>query len=327
MDIRKPGQLFGDKLRLNIEPYKYQIIEKRFSSILSSAGDEKERDEIIEKINHCLNNGFSEEKIFSMFTGESFPLKHCISFASGKGGVGKSVISVNTAVYFSKIGKRVLLFDADYGLSNAHIYLNHRVKKSLLDFFLTGNPDDAIENISPDFDYIHTGSGELSLCDMDEHEFMRIRKMLMAISKRYDVIIMDCSPGIGRDVLQTLLLGEQSIIITTPMLSSITDTYALIKVLCQARLHPRISIIVNMARSNLEAYNAFQRISLCTEKFLNLSVEYLGSILYSTKISYSLNERVPVIDKYPLDIRSGGKIIELAKKIFSLLKQNLQKEV
>ncbi|MBN1522180.1 MAG: AAA family ATPase [Candidatus Aureabacteria bacterium] len=325
MNFQEPKQL--SEMARKIEPYQYQIIEKKFSNLLSSINDDSDRDKAVLRIHSYLHEGLSEERIFSMFTGQSFPLPHCLAFASGKGGVGKSMLSVNTAVFFSKIGKRVLLFDADYGLSNAHIYLNFRTKKSLLDFFLSGDPEDAVEKISSRLDYIHTGSGELKLVDMDEYEFTRIRKMLMTIARRYDVIIMDCSPGIGKDVIQTLLVGTQSIMVTTPQVSSITDTYALIKVLCQARMHPRVNVVVNMARSVQEADQAFQRISLCTERFLKLPVEYLGNLFYSSKISQSLNERTPVIEMYPLDTRSGARIIQLAQNLFSRIKKDTQKEV
>ena len=300
-----------------IEPFRYQLIEKKFSFLLRSFPDAQSREQTIHKIHSYLDEGFSEEKIFSLFTGYQFPLKHCITFASGKGGVGKSMLAVNTSVYFSRTGKKVLLFDADFGLSNAHIYLNFKTGKSLMDYFLSGKPEDAVETITPNLDYIHTGSGDLKLADLDEHEFTRIRKMLMSLAGKYDVIVLDCSPGIGKDVIQTLLIGSQSILVTTPQISSITDTYALIKVLCQARVSPSIGIAVNMSRSVNEAEQAFQKISLCAKRFLHLNIDYLGNIFYSIKISESLNRRTPVVNIYPSDLRSGRRITLLAQKILT----------
>jgi len=306
---------------IGIQPYQYQLIEKKFSFLLDAFSNAVDREEAVLKINTHLQNNISEDRICSMFTGLQFPLKHCITFSSGKGGVGKSMLAANTAVHYASTGKKVLLFDADYGLSNAHIYLNYRIKKSLLDFFLSGNADDAIEFVRPNLHYIHTGSGELKLVDLDEHEFTRIRKMLISIAKKYDVIIMDCSPGIGKDIIQTISMGYQNVLVTTPQVSSITDTYALLKVMCQAQMNSKFGIVVNMARSIHEAKDTFNRISLCAKKFLNLNIDYLGEVLYSYKISTSLNKRMPIVYVHPSDMRSGGRIVNLANILFSRVKK------
>jgi len=105
--------------------------------------------------------------------------------------------------------------------------------------------------------------------------------------------------------------------VTTPQISSITDTYALIKVLCQARVDPCIGIAVNMSRSVNEAQQAFQKISLCAKRFLHQNIDYLGNIFYSIKISESLNRRTPVVNIYPSDLRSGRRIALLAQKILT----------
>ena len=140
----KPQMNFSVK-KENIEPYQYQLIEKKFSFLLRSFPEESSRDSTVHKIHSFLQQGHSEENICGMFLGRQFPLSNCVAFASGKGGVGKSMLAVNTAVSYCARGKKVLLFDADYGLSNAHIYLNFRTSKSLLDYFLSGDPEDGLE--------------------------------------------------------------------------------------------------------------------------------------------------------------------------------------
>ncbi|MCK5707436.1 MAG: P-loop NTPase [Candidatus Aureabacteria bacterium] len=300
-----------------IESYQYQLIEKKFSFLLESYSNTAEHEQAVYKINSLMKQGVTEDEIFSSFTGFRFPLPHCIAFASGKGGVGKSMLATNTAVYYANTGKKVLLFDADYGLSNANIYLNFRTEKSLLDFFLSGDPEDALEIIRPNLHYVHTGSGDLKLTDLKEHEFIRIRKMLLTLAGKYDVIILDCSPGIGRGIIQTLSMGARTVLVTSTQSSAITDTYALLKVLCQTIINPHCGIVVNMARSINEAENAFQRISLCAKKFLKRDIDFLGIVPYSFKISQSLNNRKPIVSMYPTDIRSGKRIIDLAKKLFS----------
>jgi len=306
----KPIEKTSNRL---IEPYQKQLIEKEFSNLFASL-ENKGKDELIYEIFELKNKGYTNEDIYGLLKGVNFPLKNCIAVAGGKGGVGKTTIAVNIAYYYARVGRKVLLFDADYGLSNAHIYLNFRTQKTLLDYFLSANPYDAVETIFPNLDYIHTGSGELKLSDLDEHEFSKIRKMMLELSEKYDIIVIDCSPGIGKDVLQTLYMCALCLVVSTPHISSITDTYALIKVMSMAKILPKLSLCVNMARSTFEAKEAYDRIALCAKKFLGINVAYAGMVFYSSKINLSINNKVPVVKTSAYDRRSGGKIVEIAKK-------------
>ena len=238
-----------------------------------------------------------------------------ITITSGKGGVGKTNISVNLAISLARSGLRVVILDADFGLSNIDVLLGIvprytlaeiiRQDKNILDIISKGP-----ENIS----FISGGSGLEEMIHLKSEDLDRFLDELSEIDKYYDIIIIDTGAGISENVIRFALAADEVLVITTPEPTSITDSYALIKTVLSKDAEKDIKVVINRTEDKNEAYDVFKRLSLVTKRFLGTDIHYLGCILQDVNVIKSVKTQKPFLIGYP-NTNASKYIQELSDKL------------
>ncbi len=202
-----------------------------------------------------------------------------ISITSGKGGVGKSTLISNIAIHLSNVGKRVLILDGDLGMANIDIMFGARAKYSIYDV-IAGHKKltEVIVKLDDKISLIPGGSGIYGLQTLDTIQKWSIMDQVNQLGGHYDYLLIDTAPGIDEKVLYLNAAAENVSVVVTPDPSSITDSYALIKLLNQRYKKNNFSVICNMVQDEREALSAFQRLSTVADDFLNVRLEYTGFI-------------------------------------------------
>lgn len=236
-----------------------------------------------------------------------------LTLASGKGGVGKSTIAVNLGIALATRGYKVCLFDADTGLANVNILLG-QYPKYTLQHLLSG--EKSIRQIlyrGPRGLYvIPAASGVAALAQLDDKKQQILLANLRAIEQFFDYLIIDTAAGIDPGVQQFVLAADYPVLIITPEPTSLTDAFALLRVLKPQR-NIRPGILVNRANTE-DSMEIFQRFSRAVKKFLDIDVESFGNITQDYYIQQSILRQQPYILSRPYTL-SGKAIYTLATKI------------
>lgn len=227
-----------------------------------------------------------------------------IAVTSGKGGVGKSSISINLALQFSKLGKKVIILDADFGLANIEVMFGVIPKYNLSDMMFRGKELTEIITEGPEgVSFISGGSGIAKLVNLDKEQIKRLVSKLSELESMADVIIIDTGAGISPSVMEFLVASPETIIVTTPEPTSITDSYALLKALsiCDGfrRDDIKVKLIANRVSSEAEGYNLYEKLNMVVSKFLSIDMEYLGYVPQDTNITKAVMKQKPVTILYP----------------------------
>ena len=237
-----------------------------------------------------------------------------ISVTSGKGGVGKTSISVNLAVYLAGIGYRVCLFDADLGLANANILLGLYPDYDLKDV-VDGNMtlEDIIIKDCFGIDIIPGSSGIEKMVNISAD---RLKGLAHSFSKLdgYDMIVIDTSAGVAKSVLSFCLASTEIILTVTHDPASLTDAYALVKILSLNEYQGLIQVVVNQCPNMKTAQALFARFSDAVDKFLSARLVFLGAIFHDLNVTESSRRQEPFIICYPVSPASKC-IHEIAGKL------------
>ncbi|MDF9409318.1 MAG: Flagellum site-determining protein YlxH [Pelotomaculum sp. PtaB.Bin104] len=217
-----------------------------------------------------------------------------IAVASGKGGVGKTSLSVNLALCMAKMGLNVTLLDADLGLANAEVMLGLVPRFSLYEV-LYG--DKTIEEITVQgpfgINVISGGSGCLEMANLDHNRRQWLLKMFDRFNCRDDVLIIDNGAGINKNVLGFLAAAGEVIIVVTPDPTSLTDAYALIKVLANYKVHSEVYLVVNRASGKQEAIHTLNKIQTVAGRFLEIKINNLGWIPEDRVVAQAIRKQQP----------------------------------
>ncbi len=205
-----------------------------------------------------------------------------ISVASGKGGVGKTIITINMGRILYSNGKKVLLIDGDLGLSNIHLMLGITPPKNLYHFFSGDVPiEDIVVPIEDGFDFISSGSGIRELVNMS---FGKLKTLLLRLQEfaegRYDWVIFDTPPGIHSDTLAIVSSSQIPIVITTPEPTAIADAYGLVKVMNSSEGLKEFFLAVNKVSNEYEGKKVYESIKVVCERYTTAEPKYAGSIKY-----------------------------------------------
>lgn len=247
------------------------------------------------------------------------PRARVITVTSGKGGVGKSNISVNLAIQFQKQGKKVVIFDADFGLANVEVIFGILPKYNILDLIEKKmSIFDVLTEGPMGIRFLSGGSGIGQLLNLSTDQIEYLVKQLEILDQHADIIIIDTGAGISEAVLAFAYVSREVLVVTTPEPTAITDAYALIKSVCVnpqfAQSKPRIRMIVNKSRTVRESDDVFDKLNKVTERFLDISLEKLGYLPEDRALVDAVIERKPFSIIYPKAAVTKG-IVDIATKI------------
>ena len=239
-----------------------------------------------------------------------------LAVSSGKGGVGKTTIVANLAYALSKKGKKVLVVDTDLGLNNIDILFGLTSKKHI-GHVLSGksNVEDIILHGPEGIHILPAGNGLQELTQLEPEKKMALMDELDRISGDYDFLIFDTSAGISSNVTFFCSVAHETFLIATTEPTSLTDVYALMKVLHTRHSQKHFRLIVNSVSSEREAQGVYRQLTKVADGFLNgVHVEYLGYILRDPNVSKAIRQQKVFLKIYPFS-KFSVCMNELAEKI------------
>ena len=265
------------------------------------------------------NGRYLKNRLTDLSDGINVTASECprvLSFSSGKGGVGKTSVVTNTALAMSRLGQRVMVLDADLGLANIDVMLGLVPKNNIKHVFSGEKSLSEILVEGPGGMLIlPASSGVPELANLNEVEKLFLLNEVEELGLFIDIMLIDTSAGISDNVLFFNIAAQQRVIVVTPEPTSITDAYALIKVLVQ-RHHVRdFSILVNWAKNGMEAQKVYRQLASVADRFLGLlSMNYIGFVPKDDAIPRSVCHQQAVLEKYP-ECKASKGFMDLAKNI------------
>ena len=224
-----------------------------------------------------------------------------IAIASGKGGVGKTFLAVTLSHALARAGHRVLLFDGDFGLANAHIHMGLMppidIVQSLLDRKGLASAIGNIEHLN--FDFIPGRSGLGGLASLPRNALRALHHELISLAADYDFLVIDLGAGIDRVVLETINCAGKFIAIATQDPAALTDVYALIKAANRIRPHRDLLSIVNMADTEKSAQETFEMLRRACRRFLRVDPRFLGGVGRDERVNRSVHMQQPLLNSFP----------------------------
>lgn len=243
-------------------------------------------------------------------------MSRIITVTSGKGGVGKTNISVNTALYLAEHGYSTCLFDADMGLANVDILLGYYPEFTLEDVLLQKKSiNDIIIKTPSGLDIIPGSSGVKMLADLDQGQMEHIIKSMSGLGE-YDFVIFDTSAGISKNVISFCVTSPEIILVITPEPTSITDAYALLKILSLNEIDSTVMIAINQCMSMEVANKLYSKFKEVVQKNLNMDIFPVGTIPLDPHVSKAVKEQEPLISVFP-DSDAAKGIKNVARYLIS----------
>ncbi|BCW88476.1 Flagellum site-determining protein YlxH [Alphaproteobacteria bacterium SO-S41] len=226
--------------------------------------------------------------------------------ASGKGGVGKTVLSIALAQSFAKRGERTLLFDGDIGLANIDVQLGLQPKGDLMEIVAGEmSMEDAVSpwgggaDVLGGFDVLAGQSGSGALRGLPERELALLGQSLKLVSAAYDRTVVDLGAGLDTAVLDLASLCDRALVVLTDEPTSLTDAYALIKVMMQRTRPPVVAVVVNMASDETEGRRVYGALTRATERFLGLKPPLAGIVRRDARVRDAIRAQTPYLTRCP----------------------------
>lgn len=241
-----------------------------------------------------------------------------ISVTSGKGGVGKTQVTANLALALCRMEKRVLILDADLGLANMDVMLGLNPRYSI-QHVLKGEKrlEEVLVSAPGGMKLLPAASGIQELTELDTSQRLFLLNELDAIQDRFDVLLIDTAAGISSNVMYFNFAAMEKVVVVTNEPTSLTDAYALIKVLSHKYHQKRFRVLVNAARSEAEANRIYRNLGLVVDQFLGSpSLDYLGWIPYDRMVSSAIRQQQAVLQLYP-DTPASKGFVEVARKLMA----------
>ena len=238
-----------------------------------------------------------------------------IAITGGKGGVGKTNVSVNLSYALGEMGRRTVLMDADLGLANVDVMLGLKPKQTIADV-LTGECTlrEVMLAAGENFWIVPASSGTQEMTALSVHEHAELIHAFNDISDDLDVLVVDTAAGISDAVVSFIRASQEVIIVVCDEPTSITDAYALIKLLNRDYRMNRFRVLANMVRSDTEGRNMFNKLLTVTDRFLDVTLQYVGAIPYDESLRRAVQKQAPVIKAFSTS-KSALAYKQLANKV------------
>ncbi|MCP4579119.1 MAG: MinD/ParA family protein [Deltaproteobacteria bacterium] len=245
------------------------------------------------------------------------PDTRIISITSGKGGVGKSNIVANVGFVLSRLGKRVLILDADLGLGNLDVLLGLTPKYNLSHAVLGTRTISEITLEGPGkIMILPASSGVQEMADLTDEQKAKFLSSLDSVMDDVDVLLIDTGAGISSNVMYFNSNAREILVVVTPEPTSITDAYALMKLLSLNYSQSRFKLVVNFANSSREAEDVYQQIKLVADRFLNITIEYMGFVLVDQRVKEGVRRQKIVSEMKP-EAAASRCFVSLAKALLN----------
>jgi len=237
------------------------------------------------------------------------------AITSGKGGVGKTNFTINLAISLSRLGHKIIVFDADIGLANIDIILGVIPKYTIANV-ISGEKDilDIMVDGPNGIKIIAGGSGIRELSNLSSEKLEHLTSQLSKLEEFADFILIDTGAGLSNTVLNFVNAAGEVILITTPEPTSLTDVYAMIKTLTITGKYNKLHVVINRVEDSKEANEVYEKLYNVTNRFLNIRIENLGYLYNSKLVGDSVKSQTPFIMLYP-DSQISKKINGIAMKI------------
>jgi len=262
------------------------------------------------------------ERLRDLFSGKTKPAEfvaqdktRIITIASGKGGVGKTSLTVNLAIALSKAGQKVMILDADLGMANVDIMMGLTPRCTLYDV-LQGQKTlkEIIIEASPGVSIVPGCSGIFEAANIGRRQREDLVRELEEYAREMDFILIDTGAGISQVVLGFIASADDVIIVVTPEPTSITDAYGIIKILSRFKLHKQVYLVINMANSLQEAQESARKIEIVADRYLQINIIRLGVMYSDNSVKKAIKEMTPFIIKYPRS-QVSQDVIQIANNI------------
>lgn len=240
-----------------------------------------------------------------------------IAISGGKGGVGKSNVAVNLGIALSQKGRRVVLLDADLGLGNIDVLLGITANRNIQDV-ITGECDlrDVLVSGPGGIKIVPASSGTQRMTQLSTLEHAGLINAFSELGDQIDVLIVDTAAGISDSVVSFLRASQELLLVVCDEPTSITDAYALIKLMNRDYGTSRFRILANQVRNEQEGRHLFEKLTRVTERFLDVALQYVGIVPYDEAVKKAVQRQRAVLDAYPR-AKASLALKSLAEKVDS----------
>ena len=238
-----------------------------------------------------------------------------ITITSGKGGVGKSNFTLNLGIQLSQMNKKVVVIDADFGMANIEVLLGVMPKKNMLNV-LKGECtiQEAVIDGPGNLKFISGGSGFTDLAALNERQIEFLIETFSYLDEHFDFILIDTGAGASHQVINMVRASKETIIVTTPEPTALTDAYAMIKILKSVEPKPEMFIVINRTESKAEGEEIYLKLNRVSQRFLGLELKLLGYIPDDVNLARAVKKQQPLTTLFPKSPASKS-IIEISKEI------------
>jgi flagellar biosynthesis protein FlhG len=223
-----------------------------------------------------------------------------LSVTSGKGGVGKTAVVSNVALALAQMGKKVLIIDADLGLANIDVVFGLTPQYNLNHFF---NGDRSLLEIMVEgpggIKILPAGSGMQTVTRLSSEQKMKFLDDLDSLHGDFEVVIIDTEAGISENVTYFNVAAQDILVVTTPEPTAITDAYALMKLLSVQYHEKRFNLIVNSVRDAGEALDVYRKLTMVSNRYLDISIDYLGCVPQDKRMREAVRRQRVMVDLFP----------------------------
>ena len=223
-----------------------------------------------------------------------------IAVTGGKGGVGKSNISVNLSIALAEMRRRVVLMDADLGLANVDVLLGLKAKKNLADV-LSGecSLNEVVVSGPAGIQIVPAASGVQKMAELGPQEHAALIHAFSELSQQLDYLVVDTAAGISDTVVSFVRASQEVLVVVCDEPSSITDAYALIKLLSKEHDLFRFRVVANMTRTPNEGQSLFNKLNQVCERFLDVSLQYVGHVPFDEQVRKAVQRQKALIEYAP----------------------------